>query len=233
MSFGHRRAPDISDELRERHGEHRDPVGSLAGRVPRFGHGSRVPGWDDAVDLSKAPAVIPDPANTPVPEDLRREIETAMAKYPDRRSAAIPALHAAQARPRLVLARGDHAGGRGHAPHARLPDVGGELLRHVRAAPQARQRRVRVHEHLLLDPRRRRVLRRDGPGRRGRGHRRALVRVPRRLRHRADGVGQRRVRRAARAGRRRADRRGPQCRAAGPARQAAALPPLGGSQRPG
>jgi NADH-quinone oxidoreductase subunit E len=65
--------------------------------VPRFGHGSRVPGWDDAVDLTKDPAVIPDPATTSVPEDLRREIEAAMAKYPDRRSAAIPALHAAQA----------------------------------------------------------------------------------------------------------------------------------------
>ncbi len=65
--------------------------------VPRFGHGSRVPGWDDAVDLTKDPAVIPDPATTPVPEALRREIESAMAKYPDRRSAAIPALHAAQA----------------------------------------------------------------------------------------------------------------------------------------
>ena len=65
--------------------------------VPRFGHGSRVPGWDDAVDLTKAPAVIPDPATTPVPADLRAEIEAAMAKYPDRRSAAIPALHAAQA----------------------------------------------------------------------------------------------------------------------------------------
>jgi len=65
--------------------------------VPRFGHGSRVPGWDESVDLTKPPAVIPDPATTPVPEELRREIETAMAKYPDRRSAAIPALHAAQA----------------------------------------------------------------------------------------------------------------------------------------
>jgi NADH-quinone oxidoreductase subunit E len=65
--------------------------------VPRFGHGSRVPGWDDAVDLTKDPAVIPDPATTPVPETLRLEIESAMAKYPDRRSAAIPALHAAQA----------------------------------------------------------------------------------------------------------------------------------------
>ena len=32
-----------------------------------------------------------------MPEALRREIESAMAKYPDRRSAAIPALHAAQA----------------------------------------------------------------------------------------------------------------------------------------
>src|SRR5579875_3696142 len=64
--------------------------------VPRFAHGSRVPGWDDAVDLSKDPATIPDPATTPVPEPLRRDIEAAMAKYPDRRSATIPALHLAQ-----------------------------------------------------------------------------------------------------------------------------------------
>jgi NADH-quinone oxidoreductase subunit E len=65
-------------------------------RVPRFEHGSRVPGWDDAVELTKDPAVIPDPATTPVPAELRSEIEAAMAKYPERRSAAIPALHAAQ-----------------------------------------------------------------------------------------------------------------------------------------
>jgi NADH:ubiquinone oxidoreductase subunit E len=64
--------------------------------VPRFGHGSRVPGWDEAVDLTKDPAVVPDPATTPVPPELRETIEAAMAKYPDRRSAAIPALHAAQ-----------------------------------------------------------------------------------------------------------------------------------------
>jgi NADH-quinone oxidoreductase subunit E len=64
--------------------------------VPRFGHGSRVPGWDDAVDLTKDPATIPDPATTPVPPQLREKIARAMAKYPDRRSAAIPALHAAQ-----------------------------------------------------------------------------------------------------------------------------------------
>jgi NADH-quinone oxidoreductase subunit E len=65
--------------------------------VPRFGHGSRVPGWDRAVDLTKDPAVVPDPATTPVPDELRAEIEAAMARYPDRRSATIPALHAAQA----------------------------------------------------------------------------------------------------------------------------------------
>jgi NADH-quinone oxidoreductase subunit E len=64
--------------------------------VPRFGHGSRVPGWDDAVDLTKDPATVPDPATTPVAPGLRETIEAAMAKYPDRRSAAIPALHAAQ-----------------------------------------------------------------------------------------------------------------------------------------
>jgi NADH-quinone oxidoreductase subunit E len=64
--------------------------------VPRFGHGSRVPGWDESVDLEKDPATIPDTATTEVPAQLREKIEAAMAKYPDRHSAAIPALHAAQ-----------------------------------------------------------------------------------------------------------------------------------------
>lgn len=64
--------------------------------VQRFEHGSRVPGWDRAVDLTKDPSAVPDPAITPVPEELRAEVEAAMAKYPDRRSAALPALHAAQ-----------------------------------------------------------------------------------------------------------------------------------------
>jgi NADH-quinone oxidoreductase subunit E len=65
-------------------------------RVPRFAHGSRVPGWDDAADLSKDPAVVPDPATTPVPEHIRAAIEAYMAKYPDIRSASIPALHVVQ-----------------------------------------------------------------------------------------------------------------------------------------
>jgi len=53
-------------------------------------------GWDTPADLEKDPATVPDPASTPVPDELRARIEAAMALYPDRRSAAIPALHAAQ-----------------------------------------------------------------------------------------------------------------------------------------
>jgi NADH:ubiquinone oxidoreductase subunit E len=64
--------------------------------VPRFRHGSRVPGWDEPVDVDRDPAEVPDPATTPVPPELRAEIEGYMARYPDRRSAAIPALRAAQ-----------------------------------------------------------------------------------------------------------------------------------------
>ena len=65
-------------------------------QVPRFAHGSRVPGWDDAADLTKDPAVVPDPATTPVPQHVRVAIEAEMAQYPDVRSAAIPALHIVQ-----------------------------------------------------------------------------------------------------------------------------------------
>ncbi|MGH2946437.1 MAG: NAD(P)H-dependent oxidoreductase subunit E [Solirubrobacteraceae bacterium] len=64
--------------------------------VKRFAHGSRVPGWDEAADLSKDPAVVPDPATTPVPDHVRAAIEAHMASYPDVRSAAIPALHVVQ-----------------------------------------------------------------------------------------------------------------------------------------
>jgi NADH-quinone oxidoreductase subunit E len=52
--------------------------------------------WDSPADLEKNPATIPDPATTPVPEALRRDIEAHMALYPDTRSAALPALEAAQ-----------------------------------------------------------------------------------------------------------------------------------------
>ena len=64
--------------------------------IRRYRYGSRVPGWDEAADLTKDPAVVPDAATTPVPDELRAEIERYMSRYPDFRSAAIPALHAAQ-----------------------------------------------------------------------------------------------------------------------------------------
>jgi NADH:ubiquinone oxidoreductase subunit E len=92
--IGRRKKPDpVLVPAAERAPEER----AIAQRtVPRFGHGSRVPGWDDAVDLTKDPAEIPDPATTPVDPALRAEIEGHMAKYPDFHSAAIPALAAAQ-----------------------------------------------------------------------------------------------------------------------------------------
>jgi NADH-quinone oxidoreductase subunit E len=54
------------------------------------------PGWDQPVRLDEDPATIPDPAEVEVPEELRAEIEAQMAKYPDRHSAVLPALAAAQ-----------------------------------------------------------------------------------------------------------------------------------------
>jgi NADH-quinone oxidoreductase subunit E len=63
---------------------------------PHITHPDAARGWDDAVDLEADPAVIPDLAETYVPEELKRAIEQAMAQYPDRRSAVMPALHAAQ-----------------------------------------------------------------------------------------------------------------------------------------
>ncbi|HEY5344516.1 MAG TPA: NAD(P)H-dependent oxidoreductase subunit E [Solirubrobacteraceae bacterium] len=69
--------------------------------VPRYAHdrskiGQRVPGWDTPADLTKEPATIPDLATTPVPAELRAEIEAHMALYPETRSATLPALEAAQ-----------------------------------------------------------------------------------------------------------------------------------------
>ncbi len=54
------------------------------------------PGWDTAVDIDKPPATVPDPAEVKVPDRLREKIEAIMARYPDRHSAALPALRAAQ-----------------------------------------------------------------------------------------------------------------------------------------
>ena len=54
------------------------------------------PGWDESVRLEDDPATIPDPAEVEAAAALRAAIEAHMAKYPDRHSAALPALGAAQ-----------------------------------------------------------------------------------------------------------------------------------------
>jgi NADH:ubiquinone oxidoreductase subunit E len=64
--------------------------------VKRYEGGSRVPGWYEPVDPAKDPAFVPSPADVQVPAELRAEIEGHMALYPDSRSAALPALAAAQ-----------------------------------------------------------------------------------------------------------------------------------------
>lgn len=66
--------------------------------VARYAGGSRIPGWDDAADLTKDPQSVPDPATTEVPDDLRAEIEAEMAKYPEPKAATIFALKAVQRR---------------------------------------------------------------------------------------------------------------------------------------
>jgi NADH-quinone oxidoreductase subunit E len=64
--------------------------------VKRYEGGSRVPGWYEPVDPAKDPALVPSAADVQVPAELRAEIERHMALYPDSRSAALPALAAAQ-----------------------------------------------------------------------------------------------------------------------------------------
>lgn len=64
-------------------------------------------GWAQATG-GRDPQVVPDPAEIKVPEDLREQIERLIARYPDRHSAALPALGAAQRRygwcsPRALL----------------------------------------------------------------------------------------------------------------------------------
>ncbi len=54
------------------------------------------PGWDEAVDLEADPATIPGPASVEVAPELRTEIERLVRLYPERHSATLPALGAAQ-----------------------------------------------------------------------------------------------------------------------------------------
>ena len=59
-------------------------------------HPSVAAGWDIPADLDKDPARIPELAETAVPDELKAQIESAMARYPDHHAAVLPALQAAQ-----------------------------------------------------------------------------------------------------------------------------------------
>jgi NADH:ubiquinone oxidoreductase subunit E len=83
----------VTDELRPETTTHTDPErdsGELAPPAP-------LPkGWDQPADLERAPATVPDLAEIEIPKELQAEIEGLMSRYPDRHSAALPALAAAQ-----------------------------------------------------------------------------------------------------------------------------------------
>jgi NADH-quinone oxidoreductase subunit E len=77
--------------------EERSPIADRASTAPTALPQRKVPiGWDEAVDLHRPPDEVPEPAETEVPAELRERIEALMARYPDHRSAVLPALDAAQ-----------------------------------------------------------------------------------------------------------------------------------------
>jgi NADH-quinone oxidoreductase subunit E len=72
--------------------------------MTKFDHLRGLPGsrdrlaaqvWEGA-RVEAGPAEVPEPSDVPVPEELRATIEHHMSLYPDRRSAVLPALSAAQ-----------------------------------------------------------------------------------------------------------------------------------------
>ena len=158
-------------------------AGARLGRGRRPGEG---PGGD------------PRPREDQVPAELRARIEEAMARYPDPRSAAVPALHAAQemhgwcspeALEQVACVMG--------VTPAYLASVA-TFYDMLETTPVGRHS-VYVCTNISCSLRGADELFgavRDGR-RRGSRVQRAGVRVPRRLRHRADGLRRRRLRRPA------------------------------------
>jgi NADH:ubiquinone oxidoreductase subunit E len=82
--------PERIDEERELGGDEPqpDPTVSIAALEASL----------EAREPDRDPAPVPDPSEVEVPTALRREIERAMRRYPEKRSASIPALWAVQRR---------------------------------------------------------------------------------------------------------------------------------------
>ena len=152
----------------------------------------RRPAGTSAVDLDADPAAIPDPAEVDVPgRAARARSRSYMARYPDRRSAAMPALAAAQrlhgwCSPEAI----DQVAAVMQVTPAYLSSVA-TFYDMLDTEPVGRQLRLRLHERRVHADatRRRSTTRSPEAGDRPRGRRDPRVRVPRRLRHGADGVG--------------------------------------------
>src|SRR6185295_4405571 len=98
---------NVHRQLHRRHDrEHRDarPDPGRDRQVSKFDHLRGVPGsrsrlaaqvWEGA-KVGADPAVVPESHEVQVPDELRSAIEHQMARYPDRHSAVLPALRAAQ-----------------------------------------------------------------------------------------------------------------------------------------
>jgi NADH-quinone oxidoreductase subunit E len=81
----------VSDQVAGRRSQAAGQTPETTGQVPGI-----PTDWDAPADLTKPPATIPDLSSVDVPPELEREIREHMAKYPNKRSAALPALEAAQ-----------------------------------------------------------------------------------------------------------------------------------------
>ena len=158
-------------------------------RVRRYAHGSRVPGWDDAADLDEGAGRRARPGDDAGARRAARGDRGLHEPLPGLPLRGDPGAARRAAAARLVLADRDRAGRVRDAADARLPDRGRDVLRHVRDAAQGPRRRLRLHEHLLLAARRRPLYEAmlDAAGNDPDFHVQ-VVRVPRRVRHRADGL---------------------------------------------
>ena len=134
--------------------------------VRRYEHGSRVPGWDEAADLDKEPAGVPDPALVEVPAALRgrdRGGDGALPRPPLGRAARAAAAqrHHGWCSPEAIL----QAACVMALTPAYLTSVATfyDMFELDAGRPPLG---LRVHQHLLLAARRRGALRGDRGGRR-------------------------------------------------------------------
>ena len=101
-------------------------------RCRRFEHGSRVPGWDEAGRPREGPGADPRPRARRRAGGAARGDRGAHGQLPRPPLGRAAGARGRPARARLVLAGGDRAGGVRDARDARLPGIGGDLLRHAR-----------------------------------------------------------------------------------------------------